>query len=988
MNQFVSVYKISRCYSDFTAYFYNENNDYFKFENMKKYLSFIFSVGMFFTAFSSEKVGRQVLDLSGEWRFYLDPENKVTSENWQSKTFAEFVKLPGTTDENKKGILNTNKTETTHLSREYSWFGKAFYQRKIVIDNSWKGKYISLVMERTKPTIVWVDGLPAGSNTNITTSQIYDLTKLLTPGEHTLTIMVDNGKSVPVEVINSSHAYAEHTQTNWNGIIGQFLLEASDRCYIDDLQTYPNIATKSVNIKYKLNNQGNTEKRLSILYNAVACNTKDSGKPVTKTVTVTLKPGENLLEENLNLGSNALLWDEFQPALYRLTISTSSNNQVIDEKMATFGLRKFSTSGTQFVMNNNPTFLRGKHDACVFPLIAHVAMDNENWIRYFGILKTWGINHVRFHSWCPPEAAFEAADRVGIYLQPELPYWGAENAKKTELIEFLRKEGLNIQKTYSNHPSFVMFALGNELSGDFNVMKDFIGTFRAVENRHLFAYGSNNYLGFKGAVEGEDYLTTCRIGGETTGTFDTHVRASFSFADAYDGGYINGSYPNTVMDYSGASKKSRVPVISHETGQFQVYPDYDELKKYTGVLRPWNLEVFKKRLEDAGMGNQGKDFFRASGALSAICYKADIEMCLRTKDFGGFQLLDLQDFPGQGTALVGMLDAFMENKGIIQPERFREFCNDVVPLLIIDKFCWTNNETFKAKVKVANYSVKTFKDQSIKWEIKNNGNVLLEGKLQNNIPQGTLADVGEISVSLSGIKKAVQSELILSVEGTNYRNRYSIWVYPQQPEIAVPKGIIVTSVLDENVIAKLKQGGKVLLFPDHNVIGPISVGGLFTPDYWNYRMFKGISEGNKKPVSSGTLGILTNPEHPLFEQFPTSFHSDWQWWAIVKNSKPMVLDSLDKNYLPIVQVVDNIERNHKLGLIFEFNVEGGKLLICTSNLPAINYPEAKQLYISLLNYMVSEKFNPVSPVKADGLFRLFNQKVAQGDLKELKNISY
>ena len=955
---------------------------------MKKYLYFIFSVGMFFTAFSSEKVGRQVLDLSGEWRFYLDPENKATSENWQSKTFAEFVKLPGTTDENKKGILNTNKTETTHLSREYSWFGKAFYQRKIVIDNSWKGKYISLVMERTKPTLVWVDGLPAGSNTNITTSQIYDLSKVLTPGEHTVTIMVDNGKSVPVEVINSSHAYAEHTQTNWNGIIGQFLLEASDRCYIDDVQTYPDIATKSVNIKYKLNNQGNTEKKFNINYNAVAWNTNDSGKPVTKTVTVTLKPGENLLEENLNLGSKALLWDEFQPSLYRLSISVNLNNQAIDETTATFGLRKFSTSGTQFVMNNNPTFLRGKHDACVFPLIAHVAMDNESWIKYFGILKTWGINHVRFHSWCPPEAAFEAADRLGIYLQPELPYWGSENAKKTELIEFLRKEGLNIQKTYSNHPSFVMFALGNELSGDFNVMKDFIGTFRAVENRHLFAYGSNNYLGFKGAVEGEDYLTTCRIGGETTGTFDTHVRASFSFADAYDGGYINGSYPNTVMDYSGASKKSGVPVISHETGQFQVYPDYAELKKYTGVLKPWNLEVFKKRLEDAGMGNQGKDFFRASGALSAICYKADIEMCLRTKDFGGFQLLDLQDFPGQGTALVGMLDAFMENKGIIQPERFREFCNDVVPLLIIDKFCWTNNETFKTKVKVANYSVKTFKDQSIKWEIKNNGNVLLEGKLQNNIPQGTLADVGEISVSLSGIKKAVQSELILSVEGTNYRNRYSIWVYPQQPEIAVPKGIIVTSVLDENVIAKLKQGGKVLLFPDHNVIGPISVGGLFTPDYWNYRMFKGISEGNKKPVSSGTLGILTNPEHPLFEQFPTSFHSDWQWWAIVKNSRPMVLDSLDKNYLPIVQVVDNIERNHKLGLIFEFNVEGGKLLICTSNLPAINYPEAKQLYISLLNYMVSEKFNPVSPVKADDLFRLFNQKVAQGDLKELKNISY
>ena len=452
---------------------------------MKTNLFLLLAMGMFFTAFSSEKVGRKTLDLAGEWRFYLDPENKVTSENWQSKTFSEFVKLPGTTDENKKGILNTNKTETTHLSREFTWFGKAFYQRKIVIDNSWNGKSIHLVMERSKPTIVWVDGLLAGSNTNITTAQIYDLSKLLAPGEHTLTIMVDNGNSVPVEVINSSHAYVEHTQTNWNGIIGKFELEASDRSYIDDVQTYPNVDTRSVKVKYKLYNQGTTDKKISIHYNVVAWNTNDSGKPVKKTVTVTLKPGDNILEEDLNLGSNALLWDEFQPALYRLTISMSSNNQVIDETTSTFGLRKFSTTGTQFVMNGHPTFLRGKHDACVFPLIAHVAMDNESWIKYFTICKSWGINHVRFHSWCPPEAAFEAADRVGIYLQPELPFWGKEDPKKTELIEFLRKEGLNIQKTYSNHPSFVMFALGNELSGDFNVMKDFIGTFRAVENRHL-----------------------------------------------------------------------------------------------------------------------------------------------------------------------------------------------------------------------------------------------------------------------------------------------------------------------------------------------------------------------------------------------------------------------------------------------------------------------------------------------------------------------
>jgi len=956
---------------------------------MKINIFLLLVMSMVFSSFSGAKVKPLLIDLSGEWRFSLDPGNNGISELWATKTLNDFVKLPGTTDENKKGNLNSDNKETTHLSREYSWFGKAWYQRKVVIDKTWSGKNIQLVMERTKPTQVWVDGVSAGTNTDITTAQVYDLSQLMTAGQHTLTIMVDNGKSVPDEIIGSSHAYVEHTQTNWNGIIGKLLLNAVDVCHIADVQTYPDVTSHSVNVKLKIVNNSSDSKRSEISLNAEVWNATTTRKPVSKSFKVSLKPGDNALEFVLDLGPGAPLWDEFHPDMYRLSVVLNSDNHLIDEAATNFGLRKFSTSGSRFVINGHPTFLRGKHDACVFPLIAHAAMDTGSWIRYFKICKSWGINHVRFHSWCPPEAAFEAADQVGIYLQPELPYWGNEDARKSVLIEFLRKEGLNIQKTYSNHPSFVMFALGNELSGDINVMKDFISSFRAVENRHLFAYGSNNYLGFKGPVEGEDYLTTCRIGAETPNSFDTHVRASFSFADAWQGGYINGSYPNTVMDYSGAIKKSAVPVISHETGQFQTYPDYNELKKYTGVLKPRNLDIFKKRLEDAGMGGQSNDFFKASGALSAICYKADIEMCLRTKGLGGFQLLDLQDFPGQGTALVGMLDAFMDNKGIIQPDQFREFCNDVVPLLIIEKFCWTNNEVLKAKVKVANYSAKSFDNQTIRWELRDGAKILKEGTICKTIDQGELGEIGEISVNLSRIRKTVQAEMILTIEGTSYRNRYPVWVYPEQREITIPAGILVTSVLDDTAIAKLKQGGKVLLFPDHKMIEPRSFGGLFTPDYWNYRMFKGISENIKKPVSPGTLGILTNPKHPIFEQFPTDFHSDWQWWPIVKNSRPFVLDGLDANYLPIVQVIDNIERNHKLGLIFELNAGGGKLLICTANLPAIQkYPEAKQLYISILSYINSDNFKPVTVMKTDDLFKLFSKTVAEGELKNINNISY
>ena len=124
--------------------------------------------------------------------------------------------------------------------------------------------------------------------------------------------------------------------------------------------------------------------------------------------------------------------------------------------------------------------------------------------------------------------------------------------RNPDLNEFLLRTGENILGSFGNHASFVMFALGNELSGDQEVMKKFLSHFRSIDNRPLMAYGSNNYLGYRGQAEGEDYFAGCRIGPDTDTTYSTHIRASFSFADAYDGGYINGRYPSTALDYSGA----------------------------------------------------------------------------------------------------------------------------------------------------------------------------------------------------------------------------------------------------------------------------------------------------------------------------------------------------------------------------------------------------------------------------------------------------
>ena len=603
-------------------------------------------------------------------------------------------------------------------------------------------------------------------------------------------------------------------------------------------------------------------------------------------------------------------------------------------------------------------------------------MDFASWFGYLQRCADYGLNHVRFHSWCPPEAAFAAADSLNIILQPELPFWGDFNEKDSVLMTFLHKEGVNILRWYGHHRSFRMFALGNELWGSIDKMKAFVDDFRSIAPDKLYTLGSNYYLGYQGVKPGMDYFTTCRVGGEAWGSYDTHTRGSFSFADAFDGGMINHFRPNAKQNFEEGCSRSSVPVISHETAQFQIYPDYNEIGKYTGVLRPCNMEVFRQRLVDAGMADQAEAFHRASGRWAYLLYKQDIEMDLRTPNMAGFQLLDLQDYPGQGSAYVGILDAFMDSKGICTQREWRQFCSPVVPLLVSDAYCFTFSEGIHGKIQVANYSGGSLQNNKVRWACAGQ-----QGEL--SIPDGEgLLDAGALDIDLKHLKQA--THLVLTLHINDYQNSYDLWAYPDDVKLN-KKGIVMASSLTDDVVSKLQKGAKVLLTPDST---DLCVGGLFQTDYWNYRMFKTISENNKKPVSPGTLGLLCDPSHPLFSDFPTFEHTSWQWFPVVKASHPFILDHTNKNYRPIVQVIDNIERNHKLGLVFEFQVGKGRLLIVMSDLEqAARYPEGRQFYASVLNYMHSKDFAPATAITDDQFRMLFRTKVNETQMEELNNIS-
>lgn len=919
------------------------------------------------------------VNLSGKWSFQFDPTNTGVNSRWYGGALTDSIQLPGTTEEAKKGV-KSGKREIKFLTRVYPYSGAAWYQKEINIPAEWMGKHITFEMERTKTSTVWLDNMLLGSQNSLTTAHVYDLSKGLKPGKHLLTVCVDNMNLPPV---GDPHQLSDQTQTNWNGIIGKIELKVTDPVWIANARVIPDVQNGKAKVMVQFARNANIPVDGQLLISGASFNTNNPQQIKGLTVTCKADTAQRFsVEVPID---NVQLWDEFNPALYKLNITFKAKykRQIIEaNREVTFGMREFTTKGSQFTNNGKIVFLRGKHDACVFPLTGYPPMTVDGWLRVFKIARSYGINHYRFHTWCPPAAAFEAADIAGIYMQPELPGWGSigkaikmkgdveqklDNDPVESRTNYLTEEGLRILKAFGNNPSFVMFSLGNEMTGSMDIMAGMINTFRQYDNTKLYAQGSNNFLMSPRLVAGDNYWTTMFTAGRySAGKFsaDSKNKEVRGSSPSHVKGHVNNEYNGTMRDYIEAIKGIPVPVIGHEIGQYEVFPNFKEITKYTGVVRARNFEVFHERLEKAGMIDQADDFFKASGALSVICYREEIETALRTPGFGGFQLLDLQDFPGQGTALVGILDAFMDSKGLITPEEWRNFCNSTVPLIRMKSYTWDNSATFTAEAQVAHYGSSSIENANGKWRLTDaKGNVIQSGTFPGTtLEQGQVCSIGNISVPLNSV--TTSQKLTLTLEVNEYHNSYPVWVYANPKRVETNNGILVTRNLDDITLQTLDKGEKVLFIADTTSLRE-SIGGAFITDFWCYPMFKKYSP-------PGTMGLLCNPNHPALKGFPTEFHSDWQWWSLAKKSPVMILNNMPFGFKPIVQVIDNFERNNKLGLLFEVAVGKGKLMVSSMDLTnSENLPEITCLRQSVMDYMKSAGFNPTTNMDKNSLMLLF-----------------
>ena len=914
--------------------------------------------------------------LDGKWEFAIDREGVGVQQSWYNQTFDDSIQLPGSMPENLKGDDITLQTpwegsiyDSSYyfnprlekyripgklkipffLTPDKHYIGWAWYAKTVFIPKTWKGNRIVLHLERPHvETVLWVNGQKAGEFMSHCVPHEFDVSNFIKSGNNRIVIAIDN-TTKEINVGKDSHSITDQTQGNWNGIVGGMYLEKGSLLYFDDIQIFPDITAKKALIRMTLNNRSEETQTGVITLSAKSFNSFKSHVVPAVTLPFKATKGACQLEAELPMGDEVLLWDEFHPSLYELTAIISGKEKMEYSKQ--FGMREFTIRGKYFYVNGRPVVLRGTVENCDFPLTGYAPMDTASWMRVFRICKNFGLNHVRFHSYCPPEAAFIAADITGIYLQPEGPSWpnhGSALGSGRPIDQYLMLETQRMAKQYGNYASFCMLACGNEPAGNWVPwVSNFVDYWKKTDPRRVYTGAS---VGQSWAWQPENQY---------------HVKAGARGLDWK-------KRPESLSDFRSRIDSIQQPYVSHETGQWCAFPNFSEISKYTGVNKAHNFELFQEDLADHDMAELGHSFMMASGKLQALCYKHEIEKTLRTPGYAGFQLLSLNDYSGQGTALVGVLDVFWEEKGYITAEQFRRFCSETVPLIRTGKFVYRNNESLVADVEITHFGQAPVFQKIITWILKDGrGQTLFSGEMPPaDIPLGQGCEIGQINIPLSGIKKATKVNLEIAIENTSF-NDWDFFVYPVQEKPQLT-GIYETDTLNEAAIKVLQNGGKVLLLAAGKVEYGKDIVQHLLPVFWNTSWFK------MRPPH--TTGILVDPAHPVFKDFPTDYHSNLQWWELLQNAQVMQFTGFPKGFQPLIQSIDTWFLNRKIGMLFESKTLNGKLMVCSADLKSDweNRPVAQQLYTSIVGYMQSDAFQPPFAVDVkcvQDLFRKENERV-------------
>lgn len=940
---------------------------------------------------------REIIPIDRQWRFQLDPDNKLAGESTKVHTLESEIGVNGSWEEQGFGERSAHKPiGTWKKKREYT--GSAWYGTVIELPGQLKNHTFHLAISGVHwHTKLWVNGRAAGECRSLVNDHRYDLGDEVRSGDRCeLLIWVNNEMQMDME---ETHVHSYHTATNWGGITGGIRLEAVPQVSFDQVTLVPDAE----------------ERRLKVIADIAglaaaggadagraAGDGVDTGKAGQLSVEIRVQVNsrftataaavldcEGMAATEVMLGDEAVLWSDDDPHLYTAEIVLKQAGRIVDSQTRRFGLRTVKTEGTRLMLNGRAVFLRGYVDCCIFPLTGYPVWDIEAYRRQFRIAKSYGFNHVRLHGWSAPKPFWQAADEEGMLVQTELPQWSLHYRNRSvkanaEAHAYYREELRNLLRSLNEHPSFVLLSMGNELIGKegHEQLNELVREARELDPTRL--YTDNTGFGHlpEGDREGDFYIPT----------LNWHPPVHIDFA----------ATPDTTQDFTEVTRLGSKPLIAHEHGQFTMYARPKEAPKYTGVLEPSWLTYINENLQYKQWEERLPEFQQITGSLLMQCLKESMEKARRTPNLAGIQLLDIRDFPGQGHATTGFLDVFWDDKGITTPQEVRRFNDETVLLMRCGKRTFFAGETAELSLDVSHYGPQSLTAAELEWSWTAESGVLDRKAVSTgNIVHGQSTRLQRIEFAMPASGGA--GKLTLTVRLTEggrlvSENKWDFWVFPlpvRQPH----KGKVVTNIdnvraflqdaaysrkigihwltyrmekdtrlaiadrMSKELLQFMHDGGSVWLMPGKGAVQD-SIPIRHLPIFWNYLWF---------PNQRGTTMGLILHKHPALERFPHEGQTDWHLYEMTEHSAAVSLDAMP-SVEPIVEVIDHFARMKRLAAVFECRVGAGKLFVSTlrfTDEAVCKRPETLFLFQEIYDYLISERFQPSAKISAAELLTQF-----------------
>ena len=868
---------------------------------------------------------RHTLNLDGAWDFATDPSGVGEAQKWFSPevTLPKAISLQVPSCWEAQGVGGPGNSTTVTPERSIrplrgSYVGTGWYRKELALPAAWTGKQVWLKIGGVHAQgWFWVNGTYVGHNACYCGTYKYNITDLVKPGERVV-VAARVRNDVP-----SRKGLMSWIQ-RFGGLYRSVELDATPALLIDDAHVVGDLDQRNcvVHVRVRVAGSGAAPSSEATLQVNIA--TLD-GTPAGKALAMVQLNSDPTLDVAVPVTLTPLrAWSPEEPNLYRADIVLRVNGQAVDGWVERFGVRKWEVRGGNFYLNNRKYFIRGYGDDYVYPLTISSPASRDAHRQHLQLAKSYGFAYVRHHSHCEVPEFFEAADEVGIMVQPEMPYYGATPSAGAPEY-FKPKEDLTELYThYRRYVSLSTYCTGNE------------GHLGSPIDREVYQLAKT--------------LDPTRLALHQDGGKNLKDNSDF--------------HQGPVVPWNAGTQDASWPFTAHEYLNLATEEDPRLAVKYTGaVLPPVKPEDFRAVLDKAGLSwDWGVATLDAGNQLQRVYQKHGLEKARRDPACGGYIYWTIIDVGSP--AAQGLFNQFCEPK-VSTAEYFRQFNS---PTVVLAKFTPTEwilrgGDSLKVEWWLSPFDAKPLRGQPVAWRLEQDDKVLASGQLPPvDAEAGDVKIIGSTELKTPDLTKPAKLHLVAELPGTGISNSWDLWVFPRataQPDAG--KGIGAVPSLYRALkgrypalveVSEPVTGGPELLLAEH-------FDGAVTSALAQGKMVLVLRLPGEAPgVQLGWWAISKQAgtavaRHPAFGDFPHDGCLNELWFRLVHRT----VSPVDGAWHHVEPLMVGRGGAGCLVHVFQARAGHGKLLASGLNLLSDN-PEAEYLLDQFIRYARSPQFQP------------------------------